>query len=154
MIDLKQLNQHPANRLASHYLEIWGEPANPHLMPLLQLTVTWLERSNPTNFPYPRDWEELKEQAYHLETSPPGWVASLLVENPEELENDLEAKPEPGREWQVLSQHLDQLKRKMQQLTNPEKVGRMLAENLYIGLGQTYPDFGSLNNSTLELRAR
>jgi hypothetical protein len=65
-------------------------------MPLLQLTLAFLEKVEPAPGPVPKEYvEDLKERAYCLLNQPAAAVAELFCRDWEDLQAELEADPGP-----------------------------------------------------------
>ena len=140
MIDRALVDRHPVSRLAATYLRLLKVPVSPLATPLLALARAYLETLPVTADPNSYR-EDLRQEADRLLGDPQDWVASLFVPDQETFQRDyLEAQP--GQEWEVLSDHLERLRREL----NPEKsaldVGKVLAENLFSSLQHLSPAFG------------
>jgi hypothetical protein len=133
MIDLNWLNSQPACQLALFHLK--HRRATPHSFQchLLTLLLDYLD-GLPAN-PDPKGYMADLQQAVHELAFPGGrdsqeWAAALMCGDHEQLRLDLEENP--GREREVLAEHLGQLHREMQD--NTDAVGSLLAENVFNSL--------------------
>ena len=134
---LSELNEHPANILAAQLLKQIKEPLQSDVLPLLQLTIWWLE-----NKAGPKA-HDLTQWAYGLMSQSPFGVAEMFLDDFESFEHDVEELDESQNEEiedrevdqadskeEILYNHLTRLLRSMEEQVTPERVGQLLAENL------------------------
>lgn len=135
---LADLNEHPANVMAARLLQQVDEPLHWDTLPLLQLTIWWLEhKARP-------EADDLKMFAYSLMSRDPFAVSQMFLEDFEEFGKDVEELEESPDERikqgeaaqtnsreELLNNHLGRLLRSMKEEASPERVGKLLAENLH-----------------------
>lgn len=152
MIDRKQLDSHPANRLAVELLRPFRAAPDGIQTPLLTLVQVYLNNLPPQaqRQGYTAD---LLQMAYELNSQEQDWVASLFVEDREQLQQEVEQVPR-GQEWPVLKEHLDSLYQAMRaaekesasgrgtRIMDSQAVGNLLAQNLFNNLQAVFPNFG------------
>ena len=122
---------HPASKLALACLEKLKLPRHPRATPLLDLLVSWLDSLPPSAADGRNNYlEDLQTEARLLMDQPQAAAVALLVNDYETLREQLT----PGREWEILDDHLSQLLRSMQESQKVEAAARVLADNLETSL--------------------
>jgi len=137
------LRQHPIYQVCSDYLaSLPTIVALPMPTPLLFL-ATWLEMEQ-SKGELNQLGQSTLAMCYRLAKQKPTVALMYLLENPEELDAEVNAS-EKGQENEILNRRLLTLAEELNTAGSPEEAAELLKSNLIQSLRYEYPNFDQAN---------